>query len=78
MIHEGRKNSPNGWEIHHRPGIAIDRKRNAEAGAGFASYALEAGDREAARGYAKLLRELDPEDPRYARLAAQVEAAGGR
>ena len=38
-----------------------------------ALYALEAGDRDGARAHVKLLRELEPEDPRYARLAAQVE-----
>ncbi|MCC6198404.1 MAG: ammonia-forming cytochrome c nitrite reductase subunit c552 [Burkholderiales bacterium] len=41
-------------------------------------YALQAGDREAARGYVKRLREVEPDDPGVARLVAQVEAVSGR
>ena len=37
---------------------------------GLAHYSAAAGQREAALGYAKILTELDPENPDYARLAA--------
>jgi len=44
----------------------------------LASYALEGGDRGAALGYAKQLRELDPEDAQYAQLVARIEDAAAR
>lgn len=39
-----------------------------------ALYAMRAGDKDAAHRHAKLLRELEPDDPRYARLAAEVDS----
>ena len=39
---------------------------------------LRTGDKGAARGYVKLLRELEPQDEGYARLAAQIDAGQGR
>ena len=44
----------------------------------LAQYASEAGDREAAKRYVARLREVEPDDPRYARLAAQIEEARAR
>ena len=41
-------------------------------------YASEAGDREAAKRYVTRLREVEPDDPRYARLAAQIEEGRAR
>jgi tetratricopeptide (TPR) repeat protein len=41
---------------------------------GLAHYSAGAGDREAARRYAKTLTELDPENREYARLAASFAA----
>jgi Flp pilus assembly protein TadD len=42
---------------------------------GLAIYSARAGDRNAALSYVKLLRELEPENPTYVRMAAQIEAA---
>jgi tetratricopeptide (TPR) repeat protein len=36
-------------------------------------YSMQAGDRESARTYVTRLREVEPDDARYARLAAQVD-----
>ena len=41
----------------------------------LAIYTARAGDREAALGYVKLLRELDPDNPAHAQLARQIEGA---
>jgi predicted CXXCH cytochrome family protein len=40
--------------------------------AALASYSAQAGALEAARGYARTLVELDPENPEYAQLAAEL------
>ena len=42
--------------------------------AGLAFYTARAGNRDAAQGYVKQLRELDPENPAHARLANQIES----
>jgi predicted CXXCH cytochrome family protein len=44
----------------------------------LAHYALESGNRDAARAYVRELRELEPDEPAYARLAAQIEGRAGR
>jgi len=44
----------------------------------LAHYALETGNRDAARAYVRELRELEPDEPAYARLAAQIEGQAGR
>ena len=57
------------------------RKRNPydrELLTGLAHYSLQAGNRDTARGYVALLRELEPEEPGYARLAAQIDGQPGR
>jgi tetratricopeptide (TPR) repeat protein len=43
-----------------------------------AYYTARAGNRDAALGYAKTLRELDPENPDYARLVTQIETEAAR
>jgi Flp pilus assembly protein TadD len=45
---------------------------------GLAFYTARLGSREAALGYAKQLRELDPENPEYAQLAARIEGRAVR
>lgn len=42
----------------------------------LAHYSAAAGNRAAALGYAKQLRDLDPENPEYARLVASLSGAG--
>jgi hypothetical protein len=42
---------------------------------GLAFYSVAANDREAALGYANKLKELDPDNPEYAQLAARLGAA---
>jgi Flp pilus assembly protein TadD len=58
------------------------RKRvpyDGEVVTALAHFALEAGNRDAARAYVRELRELEPDEPAHARLAAQIEGeAGGR
>ena len=44
----------------------------------LASYAARDRRNEAALGYAKQLRDLDPENPQYARMVQQFESAPGR
>jgi tetratricopeptide (TPR) repeat protein len=39
---------------------------------GLAYFTAQAGNRDAALGYVKQLRELDPENPEYAQLAARI------
>ena len=41
---------------------------------GLAHYSAKAGKRDAARGYAKTLAELDPENPEYTQLARSLSA----
>jgi tetratricopeptide (TPR) repeat protein len=41
---------------------------------GLAFYTARLGSHDAALGYVKQLRELDPENPEYAQLAARIEA----
>jgi Flp pilus assembly protein TadD len=56
--------------------LAAARKRHPydrEVLEGLAHYTLLAGNRDGALAYAKELRELDPDNPGYARLAAQIE-----
>ena len=45
---------------------------------GLAQYSAAAGDRAAARDYAKRLTELDPENTEFAQLAASLSKAGAR
>jgi len=44
----------------------------------LAHYSARGGDRDAALGYVRQLRELDPENPEYAQLAATIERGPGR
>ena len=56
--------------------LAAARKRHPydrDVLEGLAHYTLLAGDRDGARGYVKELRELDPDNPGYAGLAAKIE-----
>ena len=45
---------------------------------GLAFFTAQSGNREAALGYVKELRELDPDNPEYARMAQQFGGAPGR
>jgi Flp pilus assembly protein TadD len=45
---------------------------------GLAHFTAQAGNRDAALAYVKQLRELDPENPDYAGLAAQIERTAPR
>ena len=45
---------------------------------GLAHFTAQAGNRDAALGYVKELRELDPENPEYAELSKQIERTSPR
>ncbi len=45
---------------------------------GLAFFTAQSGDREAALGYVKALRELDPENPQYARMAQEFGGTAAR
>ena len=45
---------------------------------GLAYFTAQAGNRELALGYVKELRELDPENAQYARMASQIESTPPR
>jgi Flp pilus assembly protein TadD len=59
--------------------LAAARKRDSwdrDLLSGLAYFTAQAGNREQALDYVRQLRELDPEDPRYAGMAEQI--GGGR
>jgi tetratricopeptide (TPR) repeat protein len=61
--------------------LASARKRepyDRDVLSGLAYFTAQAGNRELALGYVKELRELDPENPQFARMASQIENAAPR
>ena len=61
--------------------LAAARKRepyDRDLLSGLAFFTAQAGNRELALGYVKELRELDPENPQFARMASQIEKAAPR
>ena len=61
--------------------LAAARKRepyDRDLLSGLAFFTAQSGNRELALGYVKELRELDPENPQYARMASQIESAAPR
>ena len=61
--------------------LAAARKRepyDRDLLSGLAYFTAQDGNRELALGYVKELRELDPENPQFARMASQIEKAAPR
>ena len=70
--------------LYRSPGLPDGQRRtlldtarqNRDLLWGLAHFTAQAGNREQALDYVRQLRELDPEDPQYERMAQQI--GGGR
>jgi len=61
--------------------LAAARKRepyDRDVLSGLAFFTAQSGSREVALGYVKELRELDPDNPEYARMAREIGDAPAR